>query len=532
MPSFRGIDVSIVPGPNMEGLPELPHPESSSVRLRGPHAASPMSTTASSFTSTPEKCRPTTSVYIPSSPGSQFHLRYSINKPPTDSKFLYFRMTMNGRQVVSWGIKSQATQSQIVSHALYEPDTKWHYRECGVTYKREGVEKRFFHFAPRSETSAAMDGGLIDLQIFRSYGRRRRAPQLDDFRSQDQYGITSPTGGLVESPQDLTFYDWVLVDPVDSPFATFRFFYRTWENLKALNLVSEAHYEELMASNAQSGQLPNRPKTPNHNETEGYTRTRPKPFGLESLDGLVFEDNNTSRDKIRGRQNSAAERDFYLETPPKLAPPALNLTRMPQPSKLAREIRKVSDTLRPLPLLPDFEPLINRKSLESTRAPSVTPSLLPYIDESSGGDEFELGVARRVILPSLSQELPEMDPHRPLPSPPRGLPASSSDYDMTPPSTGGLEVLNRVGRQQYIAATHAKSLRLRGSSISSLGFSGNSRRDHRAVGSDPGITSTVDNFDNMSLSEGEWLKRSPSPLRRRHGRLNLNIWKARETNEG
>lgn len=122
--------------------------------------------------------------------GSQFHLRYSINKPPTDSKYLYFRLTMNGRQVVDWGIKSQATQSQIVSHALYEPDTKWHYRECGVTYKREGVEKRFFHFTPRSETSAAMDGGLIDLQIFRSYGRRRRAPQLDDFRSQDQYGIT------------------------------------------------------------------------------------------------------------------------------------------------------------------------------------------------------------------------------------------------------------------------------------------------------------------------------------------------------
>lgn len=69
MPSFRGIDISIVPGPNLEGLPELPHPESSSVRLRSPHATSPMSTTASSFTLTPEKCRPTTSVYIPSSPG-------------------------------------------------------------------------------------------------------------------------------------------------------------------------------------------------------------------------------------------------------------------------------------------------------------------------------------------------------------------------------------------------------------------------------------------------------------------------------
>ncbi|KAK1723713.1 uncharacterized protein BDZ83DRAFT_720432 [Colletotrichum acutatum] len=396
---------------------------------------------------------------------------------------------MNGRQVVSWGTKSQATQSQIVSHALYEPDTKWHYRECGVTYKREGVEKRFFHFIPRSETSAAMDGGLIDLQIFRSYARRSRAPQLEHFRGQDQYGITSPTGGLVESPQDLTFYDWVLVDP---------------ENLKALNLVSEAHYEELMASNAQSGQLPNRPKTPNHNETENFTRTRPRPLGLESLDGLVFQDSNTNRNSMRERQNSAAEIDIYLETPPKLAPPALNPTRMPQPSKLARENRKVSDPFRPLLMLPDFEPSICRQSLESTRAPSVTPSLLPYIDESSGGDEFELGVAR---------QLPKTNARRPLPSPPRALPASSSDYDMTPPSTGGSE---------YIAAARSNVMRLRGSSIGSLNFSGHSGRDPRGVGSDPGMTSTVVNSDNMSLSEGEWLKRTPSPLRRRHGRLNLN----------
>lgn len=287
-----------------------------------------------------------------------------------------------------------------------------------------------------------------------------------------------------------------------------------------------------MASNTQSGQLPNRPKTPNHNETESYPRTHLRPFGLESLDGLVFEDSNTNRDKTRDRQSSTVERDFYLEIPPKLAPPALPSTRMPQPSKLAREIRKISDPLRPLPMLPDFEPSIRRQSLESTRAPSVTPSLLPYIDESSGGDEFELGVARQVMLPSLSQELPETDSRRPLPSPPRALPASSSDYDMTPPSTGGLEVLNRVGRQEYIAVARANAMRLRGSSINSLNFSGHSIRDPRGVGSDPGMTSIVDNFDNMSFSEGEWLKRSPSPLRRRHGRLNLNKGNIRERNEG
>ncbi|OHE92413.1 hypothetical protein CORC01_12274 [Colletotrichum orchidophilum] len=531
MPSLRGIDVSIVPGPNIEGLPELPHPESSSVRLRGPHAASPMSSTGCSFTSTPEKCRPTTSVYIPSSPGSQFHLRYSINKPPANSKFLYFKMTMNGRQVVSWGTRSQAAQSQIVSHALYEPDTKWHYRESGVTYKREGVEKRFFHFVPRSEASAAMDGGLIDVQIFRSHGRRRRAPQLGDFRSQDQYGITSPTGGLVESPQDLTFYDWVLVDPVDSPFATFRFFYRTWENLKALNLVSEAHYDELIASNAQSEQLPNRPITPIHYEAGQVTSTRTRPFDFDSVDGLVFEDNDRGQIEKKGKQNKpAVERDFYLETPPELTPPVANRSRMPQPSKLAREILKVSEPLRTLPMRPDSEPSIRSVSLESTRAPSVTPSLFQYIEESSGGEEFELGIARRVMLPSLSQELPETDPRRPLPSPPLALPASSSDYNMTPPSTGGLEVNIRIGRQEYIAAVHAEAMRLRGSSTSAWNFSGFSSQELYGDSSDNGQMSAIENLDDMNLLEGEWLRRSPSPLRRRHGRLDLNRRNARKMN--
>ncbi|KAI8230074.1 hypothetical protein K4K57_007082 [Colletotrichum sp. SAR 10_99] len=82
---------------------------------------------------------------------------------------------MNGRPVASWGIKSQTGTTEIVSHAL-----------------REGVEKRFFHFTPHSgkDTPAAMDGGLVELQVFRSKGRKRRSPELADFRNQDAYGIT------------------------------------------------------------------------------------------------------------------------------------------------------------------------------------------------------------------------------------------------------------------------------------------------------------------------------------------------------
>lgn len=33
------------------------------------------------------------------------------------------------------------------------------------------------------------------------------------------------------------YYDWLLIDPKHSPFATFRFHYRSWKNLHQLNLV-------------------------------------------------------------------------------------------------------------------------------------------------------------------------------------------------------------------------------------------------------------------------------------------------------
>ncbi|KAM0327720.1 hypothetical protein ACHAQA_006015 [Verticillium albo-atrum] len=94
--------------------------------------------------------------------------------------------------------------------------------------KREGVEKRYFYFSNGSSgSSVAMEGGLFEVQAFRSMGKQRRAPKPGEYRDQEKYGITCPSGGLVESPQDLAYYNWILVDPKDSPFATFRFYYRS-----------------------------------------------------------------------------------------------------------------------------------------------------------------------------------------------------------------------------------------------------------------------------------------------------------------
>ncbi|TKW54634.1 hypothetical protein CTA1_5045 [Colletotrichum tanaceti] len=303
-----------------------------------------------------------------------------------------------------------------------------------------------------------------------------------------RHGFRSPTGGLVELPEDLTFYDWVLIDPIDSPFATFRFFYRTWASLKTLNIISGPHYEALVAtSNRQDEHLPTRPKTPVHPYCGEGDHGKNSLFGFGSLDGSVFEDRDMTNDKSNGKRK--AEGTFYLTSPPKLAPPPPVRTKIPQPGKLLRDVRQDSNPMRPLPVLPDVEHTLRRASPDSARAPSVTPSLLPYMEESSGGDEFEIGVARKVMLPSLSQELDETL-SRPLPTPPQAQ-LSSSDYDATPPSTSGIYTYKRVGRHEYIAAVSAAE-------------------------------ATAESFGNMGISEGEWLKRSPSPLRRKQGSLDLH----------
>lgn len=54
-----------------------------------------------------------------------------------------------------------------------------------------------------------------------------------------------PSGGLIDQPQDSKFYDYHLRDPIDKPFATFKFHYRSWENLVALQLIPVDHPEQL-----------------------------------------------------------------------------------------------------------------------------------------------------------------------------------------------------------------------------------------------------------------------------------------------
>jgi hypothetical protein len=111
---------------------------------------------------------------------------------------LFFKMYMNGRLITSWGIlarndddgKPPRPVHGTVVRALYEPGDRWNDRGTGVEGRAVGIEARYFHFMPAMRNrSVAEDGGLIEIQVFRSKGRKRRAPKMTEFRSQGHYGI-------------------------------------------------------------------------------------------------------------------------------------------------------------------------------------------------------------------------------------------------------------------------------------------------------------------------------------------------------
>ena len=60
----------------------------------------------------------------------------------------------------------------------------------GVDTSYVGIEARYFNFAlGLDKRTAAEDGGMIEIQVYRANGQRRIAPKLDEYRSQERYGI-------------------------------------------------------------------------------------------------------------------------------------------------------------------------------------------------------------------------------------------------------------------------------------------------------------------------------------------------------
>jgi hypothetical protein len=123
--------------------------------------------------------------------GARFWIRYSIIEAAAAiSPWYYFKLFMNGRHIISWGANSTMRRSGQVMRGLFDPSERWNYKDNGTVFKNNGTEARPFFFAKEdANRTAAEDGGLIEVLVFRARGRRRRIPKPEEFKSQDKWGI-------------------------------------------------------------------------------------------------------------------------------------------------------------------------------------------------------------------------------------------------------------------------------------------------------------------------------------------------------
>jgi len=125
--------------------------------------------------------------------GKRFWIRYSIDEwAAAQSQWYFFKLFVNGRQVTSWGTNARINPSGHIMKGIFDPSELWNYEHNGVMFKNMGLEQRsfFFAFEGQDQRTAATDGGLIEVKVYRARGRSRRLPAPPEFKSQDEYGIT------------------------------------------------------------------------------------------------------------------------------------------------------------------------------------------------------------------------------------------------------------------------------------------------------------------------------------------------------
>ncbi|KAH6626274.1 hypothetical protein B0J18DRAFT_455545 [Chaetomium sp. MPI-SDFR-AT-0129] len=454
MPYLRGIEVSLSTKPKNEPIPEYPHPEGVSAQL--------LEASAKQCNGGGLKLRagPTVSVYIPSVPETQFALNYNINStPPEPCKYIFFRLYVNARPIASWGIDPGVQTHGKVVRSFWAPSAR-----CSSWYSDQGadsdkIECRTFVFLPGLERrSVAEDGGVIEVQVFRAKNRIVRTPKLEEYRHRENYGIAEPSVGLLPRPQEAHFYDWVLVDPKDAPFVTFRFHYRSLKNLQDLNLIPTKELELLCTASPKAVRAFAAKHTPGlvRKELVDTKESGGQSSGSDntSSDGAVFHDCKEKPDENENREDEDTN-NYSLKSPPELFTATLPNVAIPQPSKAARDGQMEPYSRRPLPELPGDDPIqLSRRSSASSvrsRAVSIAASLREWVEgESFNPEETELGVAQIVQIPRTSPVIARVHGN----DKPEAVESSESDYETSPiGSPDDTLRVRRISPRRYLPMT-------------------------------------------------------------------------------
>lgn len=327
--------------------------------------------------------------------------------------------------------------------------------------------------------------------------------------------------GLLDKPEEAVFYDYLLVDPKDSPYATFRFHYRSWANLQNLQLIPRENYRFSLPAPHLCSATPENGAGHDARVDDGKSK---------SVDTTIELSPQHAQMSPNWRNTSA-----LLQDAPELAPKKISSIQLPQPSKAVRDGFLESYLQRPLPELPPAErtkeddgsrksPKKHSRVSSAASKVSVTPSLQRYIDgESFLGEQFELGVAQQLeVVTQHDPRLPASQSSLVLQGFSKlersSTDVSLSDYSASPTSSSEH---NHFVRQNDYAVTTGDLLekgmaeysparpRSKGSLEARYSSHSVARDGEGGVGSS--------HLERMEVASGDWA-RQPTRINRHHNR--------------
>ncbi|KAL8667318.1 MAG: hypothetical protein Q9202_000892 [Teloschistes flavicans] len=239
MPTYRNITINLVSQFDILNIPEY----------------APPATRSDPFSEAPALVdKSLVSCYIPIYPLSRFWFSYSISAPHPPKALYFFKLFINGACVVSWGCGEENGFKGKTMYALFDSGELW-MGEPTV----DAIAFGFMSDTTNPNSTNGMLGHAMEVRVYRARGRRRIKPDLEDARTvlgkQSQssrpsgsklvpqavkggVGFTSMfNAGALFDDHPQRYYTYSLLDPLDQPFATFRWYYRTWAQLEALGIT-------------------------------------------------------------------------------------------------------------------------------------------------------------------------------------------------------------------------------------------------------------------------------------------------------
>ncbi|RMZ92241.1 hypothetical protein DV736_g524, partial [Chaetothyriales sp. CBS 134916] len=219
MVKFRGIEISIISQFDIRSLPEF--------RYR--QTASPCGRQLDSVQSAIVSC------YVPIYPGSQIWVEYGIDGPHPPNALYFFKILFNERVITSFGCgRENSYRGKMMYNLIAQGQDSL---LGGIPIVRQAL-----FFCSEIEDRPGRKEDIIEVRIHR-VEHRKRIRQLQDGEGGastqwcPQETLQLVDGGLLEHGFPRRRYKYQLVDAVDEPYATFKFFCRSHEYLRSHGVI-------------------------------------------------------------------------------------------------------------------------------------------------------------------------------------------------------------------------------------------------------------------------------------------------------